>query len=213
MRRRVLPVIGLLAGSGATAAAAVRRARAEIAASATEQAASLPGDEVLPEASMRRTYAVSIAAAPAAVWLWIAQLGQERGGFYTYTALENLAGCRITNADAIVPEWQDVRLGDSVRLHPDMALLIARVEPGHALVARTPTIGPDGKPMDFQFSWAFVVEAEGAGTRLLVRERYEPRNAAGRRLVLACTPIAVVMTYGMLRGIRDRAEARTTHAQ
>ena len=38
---------------------------------------------------------------------WIAQLGQGRGGFYSYDFLENLVGCDIHSADRIVPEWQD----------------------------------------------------------------------------------------------------------
>ena len=38
-------------------------------------------------------------AAAAEVWPWIAQLGQGRGGFYSYDILENLLGCDIHSAD------------------------------------------------------------------------------------------------------------------
>ena len=37
---------------------------------------------------------------------WIAQIGQGRGGFYTYEALENLVGLQIYNTDVVLPEFQ-----------------------------------------------------------------------------------------------------------
>ena len=48
---------------------------------------------------------------------------------------ERLAGCDIHSADHVDPAWQDVRVGDPFRLHPDFALSVALVEPPHALVA------------------------------------------------------------------------------
>ena len=45
-------------------------------------------------------------------------MGQTRGGFYSYAWLENLVGCRMRNADRIHPEWQDLKVGDDVWLHP-----------------------------------------------------------------------------------------------
>ena len=42
--------------------------------------------------------AVTIDAPPEAVWPWIAQMGQDRAGFYSYDHLENLFGLHIHNA-------------------------------------------------------------------------------------------------------------------
>jgi hypothetical protein len=50
------------------------------------------------------------------------QLGQGRGGFYSYDFLENLAGCDIHSADRIIPGWQDIKIGDEVRLAPAVGL-------------------------------------------------------------------------------------------
>jgi hypothetical protein len=61
---------------------------------------------------------------------WIAQLGQGRGGFYSYDLLENLVGCDIHSADRIVPEWQDVGAGAQVRFAPKVSLSVAFVEQG-----------------------------------------------------------------------------------
>jgi hypothetical protein len=82
------------------------------------------------------TRAITIAAAAPNVWPWIAQLGQGRGGFYSYDVLENLVGCDIHSANRIVPEWQQVEVGDEVKLHPQVALTVAVVQAGRAVVWR-----------------------------------------------------------------------------
>ena len=47
------------------------------------------------------------------------QIGQGRGGFYTYEWVETLLGADIHNADRIVSEWQQLAVGDRIRLTPD----------------------------------------------------------------------------------------------
>ena len=56
---------------------------------------TLPGDELMRRADLTATRAITIRADADAVWPWIAQLGQGRGGFYSYDRLENLLGCDI----------------------------------------------------------------------------------------------------------------------
>jgi hypothetical protein len=176
----------------------------------------LPGDDLLPRTQIQRTMARNLSAPPAAVWPWIVQMGQERAGFYTYAALENLAGCRITNADEVRPQWQDVRVGDPVHLHPEFALHVAALEPPHALVlgtgprhderagSRTPgDRAPSGAAFDF--SWAFVLEPAAGGSRLLVRERYDCPSGAALAAVRAMRPVSGIMTHGMLRGVDHRS--------
>jgi hypothetical protein len=82
------------------------------------------------------TRAITVHAPAAQVWPWIAQLGQGRGGFYSYDTLENLVGCDIHSADRIVPQWQDLKVGDQVKLHPEVGLGVAVVEQGRVLVLR-----------------------------------------------------------------------------
>ena len=77
----------------------------------------LPGDELLPKDGTRILHAVTIDAPVEEVWPWLAQLGQDRGGFYSYEWLENLAGCQMQNADRVRPEWQHRELGETVHLH------------------------------------------------------------------------------------------------
>ena len=138
-------------------------------ATAEEVDAALPGDELVPDADLTATRAVTVDAGADAVWPWIAQLGQGRGGFYSYDFLENLAGRDIHSAERIVPEWQGIEVGDEVRFHPDGGMTAVVVEPGRALVLRG---GMPGTP-PFDFAWAFVVRGQPDGTtRLVVRERY-----------------------------------------
>jgi hypothetical protein len=74
----------------------------------------MTGDETVTDPGIQHTRAVAIDAPAGQVWQWLAQIGQDRGGFYSYTWLENLAGCRMRNADRIRPEWQQRARGGAV---------------------------------------------------------------------------------------------------
>jgi hypothetical protein len=196
--------LGVLGGSAL--AAALRRQFLRWGATPEEVDADLPGDELLPRAHLTATRAITIRAAPREVWPWIAQLGQGRGGFYSYDALENLFGCDISSADRIVPEWQHVTVGQEVKLHPEAGLVVARVEPGHALVLRG-GVPMGAVPPPYDFSWAFVVRGSLEGpARLLVRERYAYARWWAGLLVEPVAVISLVMSRRMLHGLKERAE-------
>ncbi|RBO82976.1 hypothetical protein [Nocardia puris] len=173
-----------------------------LGASRAEARIPLPGDELLPEAGVQNDRARTLAASPARVWPWIAQLGQDKAGFYSFETLENLAGCRITGADRVHPEWQDVRPGDIFRLHPDVALRVARVEPGRCLVVTSQGGDAPGE-MDFATTWTFHLTAVESptgvpSTRLHLRERYETRGASARVMIEATSVVSALMTWRML---------------
>ena len=170
-----------------------------------EPDAGLPGDDVVTSPDLVATRAITIHAATGDVWPWIAQLGQGRGGFYTYDALENLVGCDIHSADRVIPAWQAITVGDRIHLHPDVSLAVHAV-PGRSLVLRGGV--PMGTiPAPYDFTWAFVLLGQPDGTtRLVVRERYSYTRPWARLLVEPVTVVSFAMTQRMLRGIRDRAE-------
>ena len=85
-------------------------------ATEAETMKSLPGDEQVPNPNMVNTRAITIEAPVATVWPWLVQMGQGRGGLYSYERLENLVGCEMHNADEILPEYQELMVGDMVRL-------------------------------------------------------------------------------------------------
>jgi hypothetical protein len=171
-----------------------------------EAGGDLVGDDLIPNADLCATRAIRIRASAEDVWPWIAQLGQGRGGLYSYDALENLVGCDIHSVDRIMSEWQAVEVGDQIRLHPDVALEVAIVEPGRALVVRGGVPMGDTPP-PYDFTWAFEVRERLDGTtRLLVRERYGYTRPWSPLLVEPVEAVSFVMSQRMLRGIRDRAE-------
>jgi hypothetical protein len=137
-----------------------------------ERDEALPGDELVPNADLMATRAISIRASADQVWPWLAQLGQGRGGFYSYDFLENLIGADIHSADRIMPELQNIEVGDEVRLGPEFGYDVALLEQGRSLVLH------GGFPLEnvaapYDSTWAFVLRAEpDETTRLLVRERY-----------------------------------------
>jgi hypothetical protein len=72
---------------------------------------SLPGDELVPHPKWGYAYAITIRASAVDVWPWLVQMGQDRGGMYSYEWLENLVGGDIHNADRIIPELQPLEVG------------------------------------------------------------------------------------------------------
>lgn len=167
---------------------------------------SLPGDELIPRCDLTATRAITIPVAANRVWPWVAQLGQGRGGFYSYDFLENLVGCHMHSSDRIVPEWQHTGVGDDIRLAPEVSLVVALVERGRSLVLHGGI--PMGKyAAPYDFTWAFVLHDKPDGTtRLLVRERYTYTRPWARLIVGPTQVLSFVMSQKMLRGIRDRAE-------
>jgi hypothetical protein len=206
MRPRHKAGIAVVAGAAATGVLLGRRWQLRWGATARELAGPLPGDELIAKPDLTATRALTVRAPAARVWPWIAQLGQGRGGLYSYDFLENLIGCDIHSADRVVREWQDIKAGDEVRLHPDVALEVAAVDPGRSLVLRSAV--PDGNaPPPFGFTWAFALQPGPDGTtRLIVRERYAYTQPWARLIVEPVEVIDFVMTQKMLRGIRSRAE-------
>ncbi|MCZ7665228.1 MAG: SRPBCC family protein [Thermoleophilia bacterium] len=201
----------LLAGMAAPGAFVLLARPRYLRWGATEQEIHEPllGDDLLAHPDLASTRAITIRAPVEQVWPWVAQLGQGRGGFYSYDFLENIVGCQIHSAKRIVPEWQAVAVGDEVRLHPGVPLRVAAVEPGRALVLRGGV--PMGEtPPPYDFTWTFALDERPDGTtRLLVRERYAYTRWWGPLVVELVETVSFMMTQKMLRGIRDRAEGRT----
>jgi hypothetical protein len=158
-----------------------------------ERNRSYLGDEHVPDPRVEITQGITIDAPPAEVWPWLAQLGQDRGGFYSYEWLENLAGCRMRNADRIHPEWQTREIGEEVLLHPLNGLKVTVFEPGRAL-------GLEG--------WGlFLLEPiDEKSTRFIARGRL-PKGAASLFYEGFVELPHFIMQRRMLLGIKRRAEA------
>ena len=186
-------------------------------ATAEEASTRLPGDELVPDATYVTTRGITVQAPAEAVWPWLVQMGQGRGGLYTYDRLEQIAGLAIRSADHIVPELQQLAVGDTVNLAAVGGPKVALLDPGRALVLyetmdlRTglpiPSVPPTQWAMDW--TWAFTLRPSRDGaTRLVIRTRgaYRPHGLLAPVMVLLLEPVHFVMERGMLLGIKRRAE-------
>jgi hypothetical protein len=183
-------------------------------ATETEENLSLPGDELVPDPVLTANRVISIGAPTNTVWPWLLQLGQGRGGFYSYQRLENLIGCDIHNADHIVPELQDLKVGDLVRLGPEgmPAFNVAAIEPGSSLILRGDM--PDAKGNATTWIWIFfLVPVDDQTTRLILRTRLDYASNFGNTLMwrVFTDPISFNMERKMLQGIKARAEASVSN--
>ena len=171
-----------------------------------EVAATLPGDDLVAPTTPKTTRAVTIEAPAEAVWPWLAQIGEDRAGFYSYDRLERLVGARIHNADSVHPEWQELRVGDTVwlarRYRSIGRQIVAAVEPGSHLVLMSDSdfrrVSEGAKASG---SWAFHLQRHGASTRLLARGS---AGAVGQPMFDVAH---FVMERAMLLGIRNRVMA------
>jgi hypothetical protein len=167
----------------------------------------LPGHDLVSEPVDETTRAVTVEASSDEVWPWIVQLGQGRGGFYSYTWLENLARAEIHNLDYIDPELQDLKEGDTVRMaredywlqSPITSMTVKRIDPGRTMVLQ----GHDGG------TWTFHVDPVDEETsRFVVRGRKSmPKTRLGYTLRYVFYELPhFIMERGMMRGIKARAE-------
>ena len=205
-----------LGGAGVMAAAAatpfLRRRRGAWTPGTGAEGGPYPGDERIPAPRWGWTHAIEIAAPAEEVWRWVAQIGADRGGFYSYTWLENLVGCGVRDAERIHPEWQ-ARAGDRLVLHPSgPPFEIVEAEPGrHLLVFGAPDeeARAAGRPWAAA-SWLLLTQAlDPERTRLVSRYRSAGSDDLRTRLAMGpalMEPIGFAMDRRMLRGIRRRAE-------
>lgn len=211
-----LVAAGLLGGGSARPLSASPRSH-RWGATDAELWRVLPGDDLLLHPRLDMTHAVSIDAPPAAVWPWIAQIGQGRGGFYSYDFIENLMGLEMHSADRILPGHQMVRVGDILPLAPNgFGVPVAIVEPGRTLVVHGDTRQGDlpaemslisGDYLSVVWGWHLFEQPDGT-TRLVERWLADwnpsPTNFLLYRLILE--PGAFLMERKMLLGIKQRAE-------
>jgi hypothetical protein len=184
-------------------------------ASQTEQAKVLPGDELISDPTDTVTRAVEIHAPAETVWKWLVQIGQDRGGLYSYDAIENAIGLNIHSADEIHAEWQNLAVGDLVRLVPERwpampggyAMPVVQIDHARHLVLlqRRPE-------QPWNAVWSFHIVPDGpVKCRLLSRSTSERGKLPIWLITQLMDPVTMIMTRRMLLGIKRRAEA--SHVQ
>jgi len=159
----------------------------------------LPGDELVAGPKLRWNLATTIDGRPADIWPWLVQMGCRRAGWYSYDGLDNGG---VPSADRIVPELQQVQVGDVFPMRPqDYDTFVVRlVERERALV-----IGDAAGGM----SRAFVLEpVDENTTRLITRIRATHDSLAlGLFLKVFWHPAHFAMQRKQLLNVKRLVEA------
>jgi hypothetical protein len=205
MSAPVLAFAILILVLGARAVAVARPLINQWGATDQEHQATWPGDQLVARPSVIWTIAITIYAPAAHVWPWLVQLGQGRGGLYSYDWLEDFIGCDVHSTDRIRPGLQTpLRVGERVirtaryapyapvaLFAPPHALVLGRVKDTHAELAAGHA----------RSTWAFILQpVDRDSTRLLVRCR---GNSLMARLQ---GPVQFVIQHKMMLGLKQRAE-------
>lgn len=174
----------------------------------SERQMPLIGDPPIGESHYRIDHAITVNAPVDTVWKWLVQIGQDRGGFYSYDWLERLFGARIRNSNAIVPEWQDRKVGDLIpATQPGYLGGLFGDRPGWRVKAMEP-----GRAIVLENWGAFVLSPiDEKTTRVHIRARGEGIPTLGGIAItpaglLIFEPAHFIMERGMLRGLKARAE-------
>lgn len=73
-------------------------------------------DEIVNSPSFDATRAVTINASAEKIYPWIVQIGMNRAGWYSYDLLDNLGH---KSAENLLPEYQNIQVGDLIPMSPD----------------------------------------------------------------------------------------------
>ena len=160
--------------------------------------AALPGDEVVRHPTFDATRAVTIWARPEEVWPWLVQMGTTRAGWYSYDWLDNLGR---PSARRIIPEFQQLAIGDVVPLSPD-GKHGQRVK---AFATNRWLLWGDERG---DATWCWQLDPLAAGhTRLLTRVRLRYRWTSPTILFALLVEFTdIIMMRKCLLGIQQRAE-------
>jgi len=153
----------------------------------------LPGDDLVEDPVAIDTRSLVVDAPPSAVWPWLVQMGDDRGGEYSYSVF---GFPHRKGADRIVPEWQDLAVGDPIN-----EWVVRGLEPERALVLYSDIAG--------SWSWAFILEPTDGGSRTRLVERIRSRPSLPRRVSEVAMRVIGLVVYLMVRkqmlSVRDRA--------
>jgi hypothetical protein len=168
---------------------------------------TLPGDNILPNASHCSTHSRIIEAPVSIVWKYLMQLGCDRAGWYSIDWIDN-GGMPSVNHQ--VKEWMDRKPGERISATPnqDQFFEVYRV-----LHERYLVIGGEkehfGILNDYKMSWTFSLEPVGEdATALTVRAKLQgfPTWAEWLQGNLVSLPAHTLMQSAQLRHIQRLAE-------
>lgn len=168
----------------------------------------LPGDDLVGHPDYMTTRAITVNAPPEAVWPWLAQMGYQRGGLYSYDFLDQLFGfLDAPSAREILPEFQDLKPGDVIPVGRGLDFPVKDVVENELLLL-------GGEDDGVAWTWATALNRQPDGTtRLVTRNTGSGMRGAwaGKAAFAGLDLAAFIMVRQWLRVLKGRAE--DLHAQ
>ncbi|MGD9030323.1 MAG: hypothetical protein PVG25_10960 [Anaerolineae bacterium] len=217
---------GAMAGAGLAAGyiLAIRPRILTWGATDGEVKRPLLGDDLVRDAKMEATHAITINRPAGEVWPWLVQIGRQRAGWYSYDGLHRLMGIAGSleddrrSAEHVLLQLQDLKVGDVVEIAPDVGYSVVDIQPGRALVLNIAVDASIGQPLDpgeemparyLASSWTWFLDPiDDDATRLIVRIRmdYNPSLANALMIRAVIEPGSFIMERRTLLGIKERVE-------
>ena len=170
---------------------------------ASEKEVSMPmaGDDKT--LTITATRAISIHKPKSEVWKWLVQLGADRGGFYSYSFIEEALGYETRHQDSITPEFKEIKVGDLVR---------GSINEKRSIVPYSfPVLYVEPEKTFVLGNWGtfLLQEIDSQQTRLIVRTQ-EATSKKSEWLKAASyieIPLHFIMERRLLMGMKARVEA------
>jgi proline iminopeptidase len=103
-----------------------------------EKVMALPGDDLLEDPAFTYTQAITINAPQEIVWAYLIQVGYQRAGWYNIDwingMIKNYFYEEGQSANRIIPELQDLQVGDMIHIIPDGGFKIIELERNERLL-------------------------------------------------------------------------------
>jgi hypothetical protein len=163
--------------------------------------ASMPGDDVIRDATHVATRSVTISAQAEDVWPWLAQMGYRRGGLYAYDWIDRLCGILDgPSAERIIPEFQRLAVRDEIPMGSGSGWPVKALEANCLLLLHIKEPGTE-------CTWVWQLsELDESHTRLVLRVRTRLTSPLLALLFHLSDPGSFLMTRKHLLGIKRRAE-------
>lgn len=148
------------------------------------------------------TRAISINTPKSEVWKWLVQLGADRGGFYSYSFIEEAMGYEARHQDSITPEFKEIKVGDQVR---------GSINEKRSIIPynfRVLYVKPEETFVLDKWGTFLLEEINSQQTRLIIRsQEVASKNEWLKALSYLEVPLHFIMERRALMGIKARAEA------
>jgi hypothetical protein len=187
---------------------------------AEERRRALPGDDIVPDASLITDHAITINAGADDVWPWLLQVGWGRAGWYTYRWVDRLLFPRNAPSSwTILPEFQNLQEGDVIPDGPPESgcfFVVKDIEAERHLVLHSTTHLPrqllERPEVALSWTWTFVLEPQPQNqTRFHFRVRGSVRPGWLALLAqLLIVPADFLMARSMCLGLKQRIERART---